>query len=57
MLLTLIGIKILRECFPGSKNEWKLVAQKGTMFFRKQMGCTEKVVTSMIDRVKYKLIE
>lgn len=56
LILTLIGIKILREHFKDNQNEWKLVVHKAIVYMKKTMKINEKQVNEMVDKVKYKLI-
>ncbi|CDW72317.1 UNKNOWN [Stylonychia lemnae] len=52
VLLTLVGIKILKEYFIANKNEWTLVVAKGKGYLKKSHGLSVAEINQMIELVK-----
>lgn len=52
VLLTIAGLKLLKEHFSGNRNEWNLVAGKAVSFIRQRLG---GVLPMKIDEMLQKL--
>ena len=55
-LLTLIGLKILKDYFLSKEVEWKFVAMKGRKYLKQNEGIEENVIDDLIKLISIPFI-
>ena len=54
----MIGLRALRENFLNNQAEWKMVAQKGLLYLKKQLApLKEQQINDLINKVNFELVE